>query len=55
MCLKRIIGRESKEAMGVLRAKLPAAGKFFAIFREKLAILMSLDHYLHVFKTILKN
>ena len=45
----------SKEAMGGLGAKLPAAGRFFVIFREKLAILMPLDHKLHVFTTILKK
>ena len=48
--------RRSKEAMGGLGAKLPAAGRFFVIFWEKLAaILMPLDHNLHVLTTILKN
>ena len=43
--------RGSKEAMGGLGAKLPAAGQFFVIFWEKQAILMPLDHNLHVFRT----
>ena len=47
--------RGSKDAMGGLGTKLPAAGRFFVIFWEKLAILMPLDHNLHVFRTILKN
>ena len=47
--------RGSKEDMGGLGAKLPTAGRFFVIFWEKLAILMPLDHNLHVFTTILKN
>ena len=38
-----------------LGAKLPAAGRCFVIFWEKLAVLMPLDHNLHVFRTILKN
>ena len=45
----------SEEAMGGLRAKLPAAGQFFVIFGEKQAILMSLDHNLHVLRIILKS
>ena len=38
-----------------LGAKLPAAGQFFVFFLEKLAVLMPLDHNLHVFRTILKK
>ena len=45
----------SKEAMGGLGAKLPAAWRFCVIFWDKLAILMPLNHNLHMFKSILKN
>ena len=42
----------SKEGLG---AKLPAAGRCFVIFWEKLAISMPLDHNLHMFRAILNN
>ena len=44
-----------EEAMGGLGAKLPTTGQFYAILGGKQAILMLLDHNLHVFRTILKN
>ena len=53
-CLKRIID-EVEGGNGGLGAKLSAAGRFFVIFLEKLAILMPVEHNLHVFTTILKN
>ena len=55
VCLKRIINGGLRRQWGGLGAKLPAAGQFFfLIFWEKQAILMPLDHNLHVFRTILK-
>ena len=45
----------SKKAMEGLGAKLPAAGRCFVIFWEKLSISMPLDHNLRVFRAILKN
>ena len=41
--------------MGGLGVKLPAAEQFFVIFWAKQAILMPLDHNLHVLRTMLKN
>ena len=42
--------RGFKGVMGDLGAKLPAAGRFFVIFWEKLAILMPMDHNLDVLR-----
>ena len=53
-CLKRIIDEVEGGNRG-LGAKHSAAGRFFVIFLEKLAILMPFEHNLHVFTTILKN
>ena len=47
--------RGSAEAMGVWGRSSQPLGNFFVIFLEKQAILMPLDHNLHVFRTILKN
>ena len=54
VCLKRIID-EVQKGNGGLGAKLSAAGRFFVIFLEKLAISMPFEYNLHVFTTILKN
>ena len=40
---------------GRLGAEPSAAGRFFVIFLEKIAILMLLNHILHVFRAIRKT